>query len=396
MMRNSSNATSTLNAMIQRAHALSRSAQGPSRSHATSTMGLLHSHGEPSSERKTHSHSPTSHSQSKNHKSFLGQNSHGYTFALPRTEQQNEERKGFSTAVSGSYNHGHGFAHESHNIFAHAKNTISASSSTYKFEENEMTRLENSPDAANVVHGQEVLLSEAASLVKKSNDNNANENHTQQAVDVKHFDKILILLEHGEAHAVTKAEEKLSFGTKIQGQYCLTSEGIGQVLKTSGTTAKFCNSQTGLIPQLFITSPHKITVESALLSFPYYTPDSIYGSKWMYRDDCHDFEVEDSLETLKTFTGIERKEDSTVDRSIDTSIDGTERVDFLTWLETRPEKIIAISSTPSWIESFCNGTGSGGTHTVSSDMNHDEKGESPKGCDVHPSGHLRAVGIKFF
>ncbi len=172
-------------------------------------MGLLHSHSEPSSERKTHSHSPTSHSHSKNHKSFLGQNSHGYTFALPRTEQQNEERKGFSTAVSGSYNHGHG----SHNIFAYAKNTISASSSTYKFEENEMTRLENSPDAANVVYGQEVLLSEAASLVKKSNDNNANENHTQQAVDVKHFDKILILLEHGEAHAVIKEEEKLSFGT---------------------------------------------------------------------------------------------------------------------------------------------------------------------------------------
>ncbi len=145
-------------------------------------------------------------------------------------------------------------------------------------------------------------------------------------------------------------------------------------MKVSGTTAAFCNPQTKLIPQLIVTAPSPIAVEFAHLSFNYYTPNSIYGTKWVYREDCHDLEVgmEKDYEYLEdTFPGIDQSE-----KNVEMK-DG----DFLTWLSQRSENIIAVSSTPSWVEKFCNGAA--GVHF-------DARGTLSK------SAHLRAVGIKFY
>jgi hypothetical protein len=190
-------------------------------------------------------------------------------------------------------------------------------------------------------------------------------------------------------------------------------QGIGQALKTSGKTAAFCNNQTGLIPQLFVTSPHRITVESAFLSFPYYTPDSIYGTEWVYRNDCHDLNVNvnvnanttssvsgsgsgsgsvtDQSESIgsleQLFPGIDdsavhdREPEPDTDCDSDTDDVSSDHNAFLAWLGARPEKIIAISSTPSWIESFCNDTAGRNTGA---------------GGPLEHGSDLRAVGIKFY
>jgi hypothetical protein len=127
-----------------------------------------------------------------------------------------------------------------------------------------------------------------------------------------------------------------------------------------GKTGEYCNKSTGLIPELFVTSPIRCATEAALLSFPYYSPGSIYGTKWICHGACHDSTMTTPVQHLETsFPNIDYS------RAGDHS-------DFLTWLSTREERVIAISSTPSWVNQFCD--------------------EIEPGND---SKDLRVVGIKF-
>jgi hypothetical protein len=127
-----------------------------------------------------------------------------------------------------------------------------------------------------------------------------------------------------------------------------------------GKTGEYCNKSTGLIPELFITSPLRCATETALLSFPYYSPLSIYGTTWICHGAFHD---------SRSTTPVEHLERSFP--NIDYSL-ACDRSDFLSWLSKRDERVIAISSTPSWVNSFCDGI---------------EPGNESK--------DLRVVGIKF-
>ena len=135
----------------------------------------------------------------------------------------------------------------------------------------------------------------------------------------------------------------------------------------------------------------------------------------MYRNDCHDLNVNvnvnvnttssgsvsgsgsvtDQSESIgsleQLFPGIDdsavRDRDPEPDTDCDTDTDtdsddvSSDHNAFLAWLGARPEKIIAISSTPSWIESFCNDTAGMNTGT---------------GGPLEHGSDLRAVGIKFY
>ena len=96
----------------------------------------------------------------------------------------------------------------------------------------------------------------------------------------------------------------------------------------------------------------------------------------MYHPGCHDkgsgsdSEYVESIEDLeKAFPAIE---DVTCSAFVTPGPGEQTNIDFLSWLQTREEKVIAISSTPSWVESFCDSIEPG-----------------------HGSKDLRAVGIKF-
>ena len=102
------------------------------------------------------------------------------------------KRKGFSTAVQ-TYGE-----IDLHSILQLSSNFANTSTSTN-------TRNEDMP----TVFGKELELSQAVA-VQKSKD------------DV--FDKILLLVGHGDASFVTEEQSKASFGGKEQGNFCLTAQ----------------------------------------------------------------------------------------------------------------------------------------------------------------------------
>jgi len=176
----------------------------------------------------------------------------------------------------------------------------------------------------------------------------------------KLFDKIVLLVSHGEASCVTEEESRTGYGDKVEGDLALTKHGIGQALKMSSKTGEYCHTMTRLVPELFVVSPLRCATEAALLSFPYYSPGSIYGTKWVSHGACHDSNITSSVENLeRSFPNI--------DYSL-----AEDQSDFLSWLNGREEQIVAISSTPSWIQDFCDSIETG-----------------------HDTKDLRAVGIKF-
>lgn len=114
--------------------------------------------------------------------------------------------------------------------------------------------------------------------------------------------------------------------------YFLNAQGFGQALSVSGETAVYCyeGENSGLSPDLFVVPPLRCATESLLVAFPYYTPDSIHTKTWVCHGSCMDHDMRrtsaDILETI--FPGIDYNEQS-------------DASDFLTWLGTRPERIIA-------------------------------------------------------
>lgn len=282
------------------------------RSQGTSTMGRLGGkngpYGEHNANVKTHSGTPSTSSSSC---------------------ARSQDRVGFSTAVE--------YIGGMHRDRFHMEDIMAAK------------KFVPVRDGKNVF-GREMKLKEAA-LVCKSGE------HI--------FDKIILLISHGEAAVVTEQESLSNFGEKYPGDLALTEHGIGQALKMLGKTGEYCNKATGLIPQLVITSPIRCATEAALLSFPYYSPMSIYGTQWICSGACHDSPVTTPIEHLeRCFPDI----DYSLAHQDDDSIDS----DFLSWLSTREERVIAIASTPTWVNKFCDGI---------------EPGNESK--------DLRVVGIKF-
>jgi len=173
------------------------------------------------------------------------------------------------------------------------------------------------------------------------------------------FDKIVLVLTHGEA-AIPEEEEEDGQSNAGVGALSLTAKGIGQALSTSGDTAAFCNNDTGLVPELFVISPLRCAAEAALISFPYHSPHSIHNTKWVCHGGAYDRDSITPVEHIEsTFPGID-------------CTHAHDKSDFLSWLKSRNERIVAVSSTSSWANSFCGTFGS------------DESTEP-----------LRAVGIKY-
>jgi hypothetical protein len=188
--------------------------------------------------------------------------------------------------------------------------------------------IDNSTRVSKAVVGVEMDISQVATVAQETNS----------------FDKILLLVSHGEAQASSDS-------TIIQtmGDISLTGRGVGQALDVSRTTAMYCDKQKGLLPELFVVSPLRCTTESALLAFPLYGPDSIYGMPWVCRHDCVDIPRDSTSESdLKTsLPGIDY---SSLHSESESGSDSTQ--DFLTWLQGRDEKVIVVSTTASWIQSF--------------------------------------------
>lgn len=108
------------------------------------------------------------------------------------------------------------------------------------------------------------------------------------AKDYESYDKILILMRHGEAkhnvfqrefanakkgRSVTDAStvEESNMDEDHPIDPMLTGKGCGQMLALSRRTATFFNSETGLKPDLFVVSPLRRAIQSAVIAFPTYT-----------------------------------------------------------------------------------------------------------------------------
>jgi len=211
------------------------------------------------------------------------------------------------------------------------------------------------------VFGKELTIQEAAAAAK-----------SRKSKDV--FDKIVILVPHGEASSVTEDEARSTYGYKVEGDIALSQKGIGQALKVSGKTGEYCNTITKLVPELFLVPPLRCATEAALLAFPYYCPGSIYGTKWISHGACHDSGITSSVENLeRSFPNIDYGlTNSNSGNGNGNASRSDTHLEFLSWLNGREEHIVAIASTPSWIRDFCDSIEPG-----------------------HVDSDLRTVGIKF-
>lgn len=167
--------------------------------------------------------------------------------------------------------------------------------------------------------------------------------------------KILLLVRHGEAyHNVT--DQPIPDPD-------LTPKGIGQSLDVSRLTAKFCNEKTKLIPDLVVVSPLKRATQTALLAFPYISPEAnMWGNiPWI----CHPDVIERSngtlsdipskaTELMNLFRGIDYSLLEGSNRLLEDAVHMNRRTkSFMRWLQGRNEEVVVIASHSNWLESFC-------------------------------------------
>ncbi|KAL7541998.1 hypothetical protein ACHAXR_011662 [Thalassiosira sp. AJA248-18] len=234
------------------------------------------------------------------------------------------------------------------------------------------------------------------------------------ARDHDSYDKILILLRHGEAnHNVFEREYAQKHGTKMEEANSdedypvdpmLTGKGCGQMLDVSRRTATFFNNDTGLQPDLFVVSPLRRAIQSALISFPTHTAQtSLSNTPWI----CHPMAMEKSnghkseypsspgkLEQLFPGVNFSLFEESLVDGGGD-ELNGREKVplfenkidlmgrtdEFLRFIKERDERVIVVSSHATWLQSLC-----------AFSLQYEPES---KGLEMFKKGELRSVGLKF-
>eukprot|EP01083_Nonionella_stella_P165341 549797_1 len=154
-----------------------------------------------------------------------------------------------------------------------------------------------------------------------------------------------------------KIEMPLPFGMELN-----LEQGFGKALSASGDTADFCYKRNArascdLVPELFVTSPLRCAIESLHVAFPHYSPDSIYGTKWL----CHGSCIVGERTPIENLKGLFPGLDYTL---------AQDQSNFLSWLSSRNERVIVVASTPEWVTEFCG-----------DNLEHNDK-------------DLRAVGVK--
>jgi broad specificity phosphatase PhoE len=233
------------------------------------------------------------------------------------------------------------------------------------------------------------------------------------ARDVESYDKILILMRHGEAkHNVFERDFAQKYGSTFEhaNQHedypvdpMLTGKGCGQMLNVSKRTATFFNKETGLQPDLFVVSPLRRAIQSALIAFPTDAPSiSLRSAPWICHPACMEqangnksefVSSPDELEQI--FPGIDYGlfSKSLVAGDIcnskekiplfESKIDLINRTDaFLEWLRGREERVVVVSSHATWIQSL-----------LAFSLQYDKSNSNS--LEMFKKGEMRSIGIKF-
>lgn len=231
--------------------------------------------------------------------------------------------------------------------------------------------------------------------------------------DVESYDKILILMRHGEAkHNAFERDYAQKHGSSFEdanddenypADPMLTGKGCGTMLKVSNRTATFFNKETGLLPDLFVVSPLRRAIQSALISFPHDSPlTSLASTPWICHPACMEqangnkSEFVSSPEELnQTFPGVDfdlfnqslmRGDVYNSEKKVplfESKIDLMNRTDaFLEWLKERDERVVVVSSHATWLQSLC-----------SFSLQYEDS--DSKNLEMFKKGEMRSVGIKF-
>jgi hypothetical protein len=150
----------------------------------------------------------------------------------------------------------------------------------------------------------------------------------EAAANKHNFDKILLLVNHGEA-AVKKNDH---LGIPL-----LTGRGVGQALTLSRQTCLFCDND--LSPELVVLAPLGCSIQTTLHAFPYNAPDSVRGVSGGVSWICHgdlvpkeESAISQSFIT-KNFPGMDLSQ-----------YDSGGSENFLEWIKRRDERVIVGKS----------------------------------------------------
>ena len=211
----------------------------------------------------------------------------------------------------------------------------------------------------------------------------AREMELNEATETKNdYDKILLLINQGEA------------GMNKKGYYDLTRQGVGSVLDLSRKTATFCTNETQLVPELVVVAPTKPAIHTALLSFPQYSPHVATRRPvtWMCRSDLVEHAEEHQLtshqEVNSFFPGMDLSEHylpQNVERdslSIESKVDLLQQAEkFLTFLRSRNEQVVVVSTHTTWLQAFCGFS-----------LSYEPRAASLEGFR---NAEMKAVGVRF-
>jgi broad specificity phosphatase PhoE len=154
------------------------------------------------------------------------------------------------------------------------------------------------------------------------------------------YDKILLLVKHGEDESQNSSSK-----TGTNSDPGLTGRGVGQTLNVSRRVATFCNDETGLLPELVVAAPLRRAVDTVMLVFPNYTPESVRSIPWLCHpgltdvDEHNDSEKEHGVPaTTVSETGPQIGTDASLVRSKQELLRRSD--DFVEWLRNRDEQVV--------------------------------------------------------
>lgn len=160
-----------------------------------------------------------------------------------------------------------------------------------------------------------------------------------------YFDKILLLIHHGEA------------GTDLTEDSPLTQRGTGQALNLSRRTSLFCNHTTGLQPDLIVVAPMQRAIQTALLALPQYAPHSVRARDWVcypaatvmnyHYPQCDFLKYEDDHQSV-----VDYFSSGGSDPKNDTCSSETEMLErtecFLNWVQGKPGRVVVGTFLMCW------------------------------------------------
>jgi hypothetical protein len=154
------------------------------------------------------------------------------------------------------------------------------------------------------------------------------------------FDKILLL---------TKQCDHTVAAGAVLTEPSLTVTGAGQALSLARRVSTFCNDETRFLPELVVVAPLRRAIQTALLSFPQYSPHTVRSVPWI----CHPaatgacYDVRDLRHLQTDFTGLDyspcyQQAESSMNQVGPTSASiALQRADsVLDWIRSREEKVI--------------------------------------------------------